>query len=211
MSKVELVKHCIENAEKRISKLTPEAHEVPALSSLKLRALMNNLGSISTRYMENGVHKSGLFSSTIFMNDNLISATAIDSWASDEQGEDKAEPVFDFFVSKYKPKGTELQKIKSDSFAIYPTEIKGPIDLYLYDSDHSEKCQYDALLHFLPCLADEFIWCVDDLDFPEVIAGTERALKDAPVEVLFRRDFQGNDHDNMQMWNGFMVAILKKK
>jgi len=211
MTKIEQIQEAIFKAEHKQSKLTPLAFAVPALSSLMLRALMNNLGSISTRYMENGVHKAGLFCSAICNNPNLISVTAIDSWASDETNEDKAEPQFDENVTMLKPINTTLQKIKRDSFAIDPTEINGPIDLYLYDSDHSEVCQYNALLHYLPCLADEFIWCVDDLDFTEVIAGTERALKDAPVEVLFRYDFKGNDHDNMGAWNGFAVFLLKKK
>lgn len=211
MNKIQQIKEAIEKAERRESKLTPLAFSIPALSSLMIRALMNNLGSISTRYMENGVHKSGLACSTLCNNPNLISITAIDSWASDESNEDKAEPQFDENTAMLKPIDTILQKIKSDSFTVNPADIIGPIDLYLYDSDHSEICQYNALLHYLPCLADEFIWCVDDLDFPEVIAGTERALNDAPVEVLFRKDFKGNDHDNQGAWNGFMVALLRKK
>lgn len=211
MTKIEQIENAIEKALKRESKLTPLALAVPALSSLMLRALMNNLGSISTRYMENGVHKSGLTCSTLFNNPNIISVTAIDSWASDETNEDKAEPQFDENVALLKPANTKLQKIKSDSFAVDPKDVEGPIDLYLYDSDHSEACQYNALLHYLPCLSDEFIWCVDDLDFPEVIAGTERALKDAPVEVLFEKRFKGNNHDNDGFYNGFYVALLRKK
>lgn len=211
MTKIEKIQLAIGKAVCRTSSLTPLALTVPALSSLNIRHLMNNLGSISTRYMENGVHKAGLFCSTICNNPNLLSATAIDSWESDETNEDKAEPQFDENVAMLKPLDTELQKIKGDSFSVNPSDINGPIDLYLYDSDHSEKAQYDALLHYLPCLSDTFIWCVDDLDFPEVIHGTERALKDAPVDVLFRHDFKGNDHDNNHFWNGFMVALLIKK
>jgi hypothetical protein len=211
MSKVELIEQAIEKAERRESKLTPLALAVPALSSLMLRALMNNLGSISTRYAENGVHKAGLFCSTLFKNPNLISATAIDSWASDEFNEDKAEPQFDENVLFIKPPDTKLQKIKSDSFAVNPNDIEGPIDLYLYDSDHSEICQCNALLHFLPAMADEFIFCVDDWDFPEVEAGTWRGLIESSVDILFSWIAAGNDHDNMGAWNGFAVFLLKKK
>jgi len=211
MTKIEQIELAIEKALRRESKLTPLAHTVPALSSLMLRALMNNLGEVSTRYLECGVHKSGLFCSTIFKNINLISATAIDNWASDEVNEDKAEPVFDEYVAMLKPENVTIQKIKSDTFAVDPDDLLFPIDLYLYDAAHDERSQYDALLHFLPAMADTFIWCVDDLDFPEVLAGTERALKDAPVEVLFEHRFKGNDHDNMGAWNGFYVGLLRKK
>jgi hypothetical protein len=60
-------------------------------------------------------------------------------------------------------------------------------------------------------MADEFIFCVDDMDFPEVYAGTKRALLEALVEILFCEHFGGNDHDNEGWWNGFLVALLKKK
>lgn len=211
MTKIEQIREAIFYAEQRQSKLTPLAFSVPALSSLMLRALMNNLGAISTRYGEIGVHKGGLFCSAIYKNPNLISATAIDNWASDETNEDKTEPQFDENVLITKSSDIEITKIKRDTFEVRPDELSGPIDLYLYDAAHDEESQYNALLHFLPAMADEFIWCVDDLDFPEVRSGTVRALKDAPVEILFAQEFLGNDHDNMGAWNGFFVALLKKK
>lgn len=211
MDKIEQIKLAIEKAERRESNLTPLALSVPALSSLNIRHLMNNLGAISTRYMEHGVHKGGLFCSTICNNPNLEVVTAVDNWESDERNEDKAYPQFMENATMLKPLDTNLMVIKNNSFDVAPELISGPIDLYLFDADHSEDSQYKALLHFLPAMADEFIWCVDDLDFPEVLAGTDRALKDAPVEILYEKRFKGNNHDNDQMWNGFGVFLLKKK
>lgn len=211
MTKVEQIERAIENALKRESKLTPLAMAVPALSSLNIRHLMNNLGAISTRYLEHGTHKGGLFCSTIFKNDNLKMVTAIDSWESDETNEDKAEPQFLDNVSITKPINTECLILKSKSFDIPPTVSKGPIDLYLFDADHSEESQCRALTHFLPGMAEEFIFCVDDWDFPEVEAGTWRGIMESEVEILFSWIAAGNNHDNDGMWNGFAVFLLKKK
>jgi hypothetical protein len=211
MTKIEQIQEAIFYAEQRQSKITPLALAVPALSSLNIRHLMNNLGAISTRYLEHGVHKGGLFCSTIFKNDNLKSAVAIDSWESDATNEDKAEPQFRENVSISKPINTECLIIKANSFDIPPSLTNGDIDLYLFDADHSEDSQCRALTHFLPAMADEFIFCVDDWDFPEVEAGTLRGLRESGVEILFCQIFKGNDHDNDGWWNGYAVFLLKKK
>lgn len=202
----------IENAIKRESKITPLALAVPALSSLNIRHLMNNLGAISTHYMEHGVHRGGLFCSTIFKNENLLTATAVDSFESDDTAGETAMRDFLDNESVCCPPTLNggFTLIKSKSFDVPDDQIKGSIDLYLFDADHSEDSQCRALTHFLPAMADEFIFCVDDWDFPEVEAGTRRGLDETGVEILHERIFKGNDHDNNGWWNGFAVFLLKK-
>lgn len=211
MSKVELVKEAIEKALRRESKLTPEALMVPALSSLNIRHLMNNLGEISTMYLEHGCHKGGLYCSTIFNNDNLIHITSVDNWESDMVNADKAHPQFVDNLAIAKPEGTVNTTFIANSFDVDPAFISGPVDLYLFDADHSEDSQCRALTHFLPAMADEFIFCVDDWDFPEVEAGTWRGIKESGVEILHSWIATGNNHDNEGFWNGYAVFLLKKK
>ncbi len=211
MSKIEQIENAISNALKRKSKLKNEALMVPALSSLNIRHLMNNLGAISTNYLEHGVHKGGLFCSTIYKNENLYYVCAGDSWESDSNSEDKAREQFVNNAYDHKPKDTILEILEGDTFSQSPNEIMKPIDLYLFDADHSEDSQCRALTHFLPAMADEFIFCVDDYDWDDVRNGTERGIKESGVEVLFEKIFKGNDHDNEGWWNGYAVFLLKKK
>lgn len=211
MTKIEQIEQAIANAGKRQSKLTPEALNIPALSSLMLRALMNNLGAISTHYMEHGVHRGGLFCSTIFKNDNLKSATAVDNFASDVTSGENAMPDFLRNVKSCYPLPYNDVLIHNDSFDFNVELITHPIDLYLFDADHSEDSQCRALTHFLSAMADEFIFCVDDYDWPEVQMGTHRGIIETEVDILFEHTFQGNNHDNEGAWNGFYVALLKKK
>jgi len=213
MSKIPVIKQCIANAENRISKLTPEALMVPALSSLNIRHLMNNLGAISTRYLEHGVHRGGLYCSTLFKNDNIIQATAVDSFESDETAGEKAMPDFLQNIKTYLPwlsaNGSFLIHDKSFEFPV--SWVSSPIDLYLFDADHSEDSQCRALTHFISQMADEFIFCVDDYDWEDVRNGTERGIKETGVEILFSNVWEGNDHDNEGAWNGYAVFLLKKK
>jgi hypothetical protein len=213
--KIKLIEEAIEKALRRESGLTPLAMSVPALSSLRIRHLMNNLGNISTRYLEVGVHKSGLFCSTISNNSLIIAATAIDNWASDEDNIDKAEPQFDENTAVCKPWLTEFSKIKSDAFHADLTKILGPIDLYLYDAGHSYFDQSDALGYYKSVLADEFIYCCDDWTYGDVKKGTLDGLDRYGLEIIHKweliNETPGDGHLNEEWWRGYGVFLLKKK
>lgn len=211
-NKVDQIRHAITKARDRQSKMDEIAWGVPALSSLNIRHLMNNLGAISTRYFECGTHVGGLFSSVIRNNYNLLSATANDSFASDETGDVKYEPQFYANMQKCISPTTEFKMLKGDTFDFKPEDVLGPIDLYLFDANHSYEAQRQAMTHFLPAMADEFIVCVDDYDWKDVMTGTGDGLRrDADLDFLFQQEFYGNDHDNDGWWNGFYIALLKKK
>lgn len=211
MTKIEQIEKAIEKATRRESNLTPLAMAVPALSSLNIRHLMNNLGAISDTYLECGVHKGGLFCSTITNNPNLRYATAIDSWESDAESEDKAESQFDDNATMLVPLDTRLIKKKAKCFDHSIDEIPGNYDLFLYDAGHSYEDQKNALLFYGIRLKDEVVFCVDDYDWEEVKQGTADGIREAGYEILFEKSFKGNDHDNNGWWNGFAVFLLKKK
>lgn len=210
--KIIAIKDCIERAKNHQSKMDQTAWGVPALSSLKIRHLMNNLGAISTNYLECGVHRGGLFCSTLINNTHLR-ATANDNFASDiVTGEDIEH---EFAINRKKctvvSQWPYIEVKKCDTFDVNPSTIDGPIDLYLFDSDHSYESQRKAMTHFLPAMADEFIICVDDYDWPDVFKGTQDGIEDSRCQVLFYDIWAGNNHDNDGAWNGFFIALLKKK
>lgn len=211
--KIEAIKSAIEMAKNHQSKMDDTAWAVPALSSLKIRHLMNNLGAISTRYLECGVHKGGLFCSTIRNNPNLVDINATDSFASDADSDDKAYPQFSENATKCRGVEHACNLLIGDTFKIDHSFVCGPVDLYLYDAAHDYESQRKAITHFLPAMADEFIVCVDDFDWDEVKRGTLHGFTEIRdnVECLHEQVFRGNDHDNEGWWNGFYVALLRKK
>lgn len=211
MNKIQLVKEAIEKAKKRESKMDEVAWSVPALSSLNIRHLMNNLGASSTNYLECGVHRGGLFCSTI-RNNNLDIALAIDSFESDKVTGENIEAEFDKnSLNCVEGTDTAIFKTVSDTFSVDPNTMPIEIDLYLYDAAHDYDSQRNAMSWFLDNMADEFVVCVDDYDWPEVQEGTQHGIADAGVEILFEEVWKGNDHDNDGNWNGFYIAVLKKK
>lgn len=211
MFDLDKIKEAIKNAEELQSSNGARTYEVSALTSLRIRHLLNNIGALGTRYLEVGVHKGGTFCASVRGNTNLISAIAIDSFESDMDQVEKAEPIFLQNVREHCPVTTKFKLTTGDSFKIALDGILKPVDIYLYDGDHSEDSQRKALTYYLPVLADEFIFLCDDYDWPEVGKGTQDGIKECGLEILFEHTFKGNDHDNDGWWNGFYVAILKKK
>jgi len=210
--KIQAIQDCIYKADQFQSKLTNEAILVPFLGSLKIRALLNNLGALATHVMDIGCHKGASMCMMLYGNNNIKSATAIDSWASDETNEDKAYPQFIANTMRFKSEGAELNVIVSDCWDVQMDSIPNKIDLYSYDAGHSLTDQYKALEYYLPTLADEFIYCCDDFGWPEVKEGTHKAIDDLGLEVLFEREFITNhDYDNDSWWDGYYCALLKKK
>ena len=214
--KIEAIKMAIDKAEQFQSKLTDAAKDVPFLGSLKIRALLNNIGEIGNHYGDWGCHKAGSMCSAIYGNDNLKYITAIDSWESDHMEGDKAYPVFVENVAKFKPKNSELNVIIEDVFKVDLSLIKHKVDIYSYDCGHSYLDQKMALTYYKPILADEFIYLCDDWTYGEVKEGTMDGIKEGGYEILFEKELlnetQGNDlHLNMEWWRGYYVALLKNK
>lgn len=221
MTKIQQIQEAIAKAECHESKMDETAWSVPALSSLKIRHLMNNLGAISTMYLEHGTHRGGLFCSTIRNNENLLSACAVDNYESDETNQEGAMPDFLNNVKKCMPLSlrNSFLLIRNNSFDISPKDIYGAggIDLYLYDAHHSYEAERQAVTHFLPAMADTFIMCKDDWQFGDVKRGTLDGLVDSGCEILFQQEllntepYTEDEHRNSEFWRGFYVALLKKK
>lgn len=214
--RIEAIKDAISRADKMQSNMPASALEVPFLGSLKIRALLNNLGAISTHVADVGSHKGGSMCSMLAGNSNIKSATAIDSWASDETNEDKAYPQFIANTQKFKPTTTELNVIVGDCWEVSLDLIPNKIDLYSYDAGHSQSDQMNALLYYKDMLADEFIYVCDDWEYGDVKQGTMEGIEEGNYEILFQQELLNpsgtyeNDHLNEHWWRGYFVALLKK-
>lgn len=209
--KIKQIEWAIQNANLFKSKLTEDALKVPFMGSLKIRHLLNNLGAISTRYFEVGSHKGGSFCSTISGNYNLLSAVCCDNFSefNEEQGlkQQLIANALDHISNK-----TMFHLLDEDCFGIDPKRIPHPIDLYLFDGNHSFESQRDGVKHFVTAMADEFILCVDDWTFPGVAEGTQIGIQESGLKVLSTHimvtpeEGLPNDH----WWNGFACFLMSK-
>src|ERR1019366_578824 len=86
MGKIELIKEAIEKGIAEQSKLTSHQFDVGGFTSPKIRHIMNNLGAISTNYLECGSHIGCSLIMTTYGNDNLKTSVAIDNWSEFNNG-----------------------------------------------------------------------------------------------------------------------------
>ena len=85
------------------------------------------------------------------------------------------------------------------------------VNVYFYDGEHEEIDQYQAITHYYDSLCDEFIYIVDDTNYPPVLRGTFRAIQEKDLKIKWHRTlFATHNGDYSNYWNGMYVAVLSK-
>ena len=174
MSKLEQLRNIIDTALQGAgqSKLTQEVIDsVGGFTSPNIRHLMNNLGAISTHYADCGSHIGSTLISTVYGNDNLKSATAIDNWSlfSTKQHDSRTE----FFNHCDRLIPNRYKAVEKDCYTVTKKDLPNPIDMYLYDAGHSADETARGITYFKQFMADEFILLIDDFWWDTVQEGTE--------------------------------------
>jgi asparagine synthetase A len=91
-------------------------------------------------------------------------------------------------------------------------------NIYMYDGDHSYFSHYNALIHFINCLDDIFIYIVDDWNWKDVREGTRNSIKKLNLKVLYEKEIRLTWDESVTpepqlsktWWNGIYIAILQK-
>lgn len=196
MGKIELISEAIEKAERLESKLGTHGFEIGGFTSPKIRHLLNNLGAISTTYLEIGVLRGATFVSAMYGNN--MKGLAVDNFSEFNDGTVRTE----FLANISKMDNADF--IEQDCYTIdYPKDY---FDFYNFDGGHSYEQQRDAITVLYPALKDEFILVIDDSDWEQVIAGTIDGLNQVKANILFEKRFSGADGYH----NGTYLALIKK-
>lgn len=234
---MDLTRHVIKAMNKANTfdtKLTRDILTMEGMSGLKTRIFYNEVCSLAfpgrkTNYLEVGVWKGSSTCSALYRNENL-KTYAVENWSEFAGPKNEFEKNMNSFV------GDADLTIIEDNFDTFDVaRVKDPIDVYLYDGNHSEESHFLALDRIWPCLADESIFIVDDWNLPDAQKGTRRALEgktildeflvtynvrpDHPDRDIFSPQLwrEGNHEIHTcfpvaqhEFWNGIAVFILKK-
>lgn len=187
--------------DRKQSKLTPEfLNTLTGLSSSNIRHALNNLGAISTAYLEIGTYMGSTLLATTYGNTHL-KTYAIDNFCM------KPKTRSHFFANV---KGLNFKFIEQDCFKVRLKEIDKPIDLYFYDGEHSYQSQYKAIEYYLPAMANEFIYVCDDWTNEPVRDATMQAIIDLNLNIEEIEVRGQGQSKNPEWWCGFAVIKLKK-
>lgn len=205
------VLRCFRYADDNQSKLSDEILALEGMSGSKTRHFYNNLLSLEgASYLEIGTWKGSSVCSAMFQNKATV--LCMDNW-SEFNG-----PKDDFLKNFYRFKGdNNASFLEADCFAVNVSELP-KFNIYLYDGEHTEQSQYNALTHYYDCLDDTFIFVVDDWNCRPAREGTRRAIQDLRLKVLFEKEVrltQDDSHTPMDIaraswWNGIYIAVLQK-
>jgi len=206
-----LLEMAFENAERSISKLPPEILQMEGMTGTKTRHFYNHLLQIpDARYLEIGTWKGSSVCSAMYGNSAKV--LCIDNWS--EFNGPKQEFLANFETYKGSNDACFLEK---DCFQV-DTSTLSKFNIFLYDGNHEEASHYKALVHYLPCMEDRFIFIVDDWNWDYVRKGTLDSIETLGLEILYKKSIrltQDNSHTPLEKakqtwWNGIFVALLQK-
>jgi len=188
------------------------------MSGKRYRIFINNLIKLvqDARYLEIGSWSGSTACSAIY--DNRVKCVCIDNWS--QFGNAQAE--FQRNIQN------ALSSTNSNSINFYEQDFRkvnysniGSFNVYLFDGPHEVDDQYDGLKYALPALDDIFIFIVDDWNDPRPREGTQKAIQDLGVEVIYSMQIRtSNGIDTIypkivlqdSHWhNGYFVSVCKKK
>jgi hypothetical protein len=213
--KIIALKRALEDANNGISSLPSDILTMDGLSGIKTRHFYNNaLKYIQPeKYLEVGMWKGSSFISAMYKNNCL--GIGIDNWS----GFGGPSEEFHQNVKKFLVNNEQVDIRNGDCFSLSTLEGISGVDYYMYDGDHTFEDQRKALTIFLPLLADEFVFVVDDWNWEPVREGTFAGLREINVEIVWSHEIRttsDNSHPpaetaKLEYWNGMAIFLLVKR
>lgn len=205
---LDLVKHvkdCLVKTDNLESKLDSEVLDMEGMSGKKTRHFYNNICNLDkARYLEIGSYKGSSSCSALYKN--KITCLCIDNWS------EFGGPKETFLTNFNKHKGNNDAKFLEKNCWDVETSSIGRFNIFMYDGDHSEQSQYDALVKYIKALDDEFIYIADDWNLQDVQNGTIRALNYLELTIQYEHFIKTESNDPKNDWhNGIGIYVLKKK
>ncbi len=213
---IELLKkhicEAVDDADKCKSRLPIGILELDGMSGRKTRHLYNNICNLpKATYCEIGTYKGSSLISAFYGND--INCYCVDNW-SQFGGKEDFEKNLEQFASFIKEKVAVLDQ---DCWTIEKANLPTPIDIFLYDGEHTYEAHKTAITHFAPFLADISIIMVDDwmCDWAGVKRGTMDGIVESGLEILFHFNIGlsiPNEYhqDGDTFWNGCGIFLCRK-
>jgi hypothetical protein len=210
-----MIKHletCFEKAYNLESKISQDIKDMQGMTGEMTRHFYNNLLTLKdARYLEIGTWMGS--SSCSAMYKNKAHVVLMDDFSG--FGSPRQIMIENF--TEYRG-DNDAEFIEADCFKFDISKFKKKFNIYLFDGDHSEESQYKAVKYYLPCMEDTFILVIDDWNWAAVRNGTNRAIRDNNLNVLWSKEIiltkndehTPNEEAKKTWWNGIGVFVLKK-
>lgn len=223
MDYVKWAKIAIENAEKKVSKVSNGVLMVEGMSSTKSRHLLNNLCAFPEAvYFEIGSWKGSTIIAAAFRNNGKF--YALDSFQKKFKQREPASVAFYANQEKFKD-DADYTFFECNSWEFDKSNIEEKVNIYFYDGDHSPEGTEKAFSYYDEILDDTFILIMDDWNRGHIRKSTKKALKN--YKILYEKEFftpggKNDPHGKEGLgsmvgrsvdtwWNGLYLAVVHKK
>jgi hypothetical protein len=206
------LKVSFENAQKDESKCSQEILGLEGASGARTRHFYNNLLSIKDiSYLEIGMWKGSTLCAAMYKNTATV--VGIDNWS------EFGGPKLEFLTNLNTFKGENNVRIIEEDCFLVDTSTLPKFNVYMYDGEHSEESHYKALTHFISAMDKEFIYVCDDWNWEQVRNGTQRAIRDLELLIVYDIEIRltndnshtPEDHSELKIWHNGMYACLLRK
>ena len=185
---------------------------VEGITANRTRQLLNQLGKISTSYLEIGVLNGGTFCSTL--DGNSLKAYAVDHWKNETQasnGTTNIKTSKQTFIDNVRQfKNDNAVRLFDSHFLQVDKKQIDYIDMFFYDAEHSHEMTSAAVRYFSDKFRDESILIFDDANFDGVVSGAKEGIKEAGLEVIYEKLILNEMEDSDQWWNGLYIVIIRR-
>lgn len=165
--------------------------------------LVNNLCSLkNSSHLHIGLYTGGSFVGALYKNQDLLKSKIGIDWFLDDWG---YHDIFNKVCNKYLIPN-QYQVISTDCFNVDKSIFTNPIDIYVYDADHSTEAHAKAFTYYNDILANVFIAVVDDWNWEQVRTGTFNGFDQLEYSILYQNEIPAADDKG----NGQYVAVIKK-
>jgi hypothetical protein len=209
---IEHVKKSIKNAYENKSKLPEMILEMEGMSGRKTRHLYNNLCSAGYKnYLEVGTWKGSSFISAMYKNN--VTGYCVDNWSEFNGPKNEFYSNLKTFLSN-----EEYHTHDKDSWLVTKQDVPCPIDIFLYDGDHSAEAHKKAITYFHTFLSKYAIIIIDDwclVDFPYIKQVTMDGFRESNLTIHYTHEIplvnttQYSQKGNT-FWNGCGIFVVER-
>ena len=184
------------------SKLPPEVLTIHGWTGNRIRHFLNNLGGLpGVNYLEVGTFNGATITAAAYGNTGQFTTVDIDD----------ATPALDANKKSLGDK-INIDFVQGDCWNVDIKRIPAGVNVYFFDGPHEKEDHAKALPYYLPWLADQFIFVVDDWeDEKKVRAGTFEGIKSSGLLPAFVAEIGLGEHEAGDgWWNSLGVFVLRK-
>lgn len=207
---IQHIESSIKNAENNYSKLPNDILDIDGFSGNKTRHLYNNICNIpDINYLEIGTYMGSTFISAMYQNS--IHGIAVDNWSEFNGPKNKCIENINKYIDK-----NNFKLIEKNFLDLNEIDLPYPIDVYLYDGDHSYEAHVKAITNIKQFLSPLSIILIDDFrsdqNWKRVIDGTMDGFDKSKLNIAYHKHINSyyEIDGRKNFWNGCGIFLCQK-